>query len=343
MRDKGRLLFVLALTHKTAPLALREQLMLHAAQPRDFYHTLAAMPHLVEYVILNTCNRFEIYGIAQHPAIQQQLTACLSQCYGVDAATVTQHQLWMTGIAVIRHLFEVCAGIDSQIIGETEVLGQVKVAYAQARERQAVGKQLNRIFQKSFQAVKWVRTHTGIGGGRIGIGNVAVELASRIFGELENSRTLVVGAGEIAERILKALKGRGCESVTITSRTYDRAEKLVHTFGGTVIPFLDVTVLLFLYDIILFCTTAMEPVLSRSALAIALSKRPHRPFFLIDLALPRDVEPQAATLQNVYLYNLDDLTSIADDNLKARKDEIERCRRMLYPKAEHLWHALGLE
>ncbi len=340
MQNKDKSIFLLAVTHKTAPLAVREQLAITPEKFGPLYNGLKKIPGLEECVALNTCNRFEIYGVARQDDVQAQLEAFLCNFYKIDSETLAAQRLWMTGLETVRHLFEVCAGIDAQVVGETEVLGQIKVAYAQAQEQKSVGGLCNRIFQKSFQAAKWVRTHTNIGRGKVSIGSVAVDLAVRIFGDLKNSRILVVGTGEIGERTLQALKDRGAGAVTVTSRTYENAKTLAHRFGGAAIDFEDFPATVSFCDIIICCTTAPGPILRRETIETALLERPDQPLFLIDLALPRDIEAAVTTLKNVYLYNLDDLTGIADENLKARKAEVDRCRQILDHKAEQLWNTL---
>ena len=340
MQNKAKSFFLLAVTHKTAPLNVREQFAVTPEKLDELYCGLKNIPAIEECAAVNTCNRFEVYGVACQDTIQVEIESFLSRFFEIDIEVLIDQRLWVTGLSAVRHLFEVCAGIDAQVVGETEVLGQVKTAYAQAQEQGVVGSLCNRMFQKSFQAAKWVQTHTDIGKGKVSIGSVAVDLAVRIFGELKNSRILLVGTGEVGERTLHALKHRGAGTVTVASRVYEKAKTLAHRFGGAAIDFEDFSKTVAFYDIIICCTAAPGSILQYSMVEAALNERPDQPLFLIDLALPRDIEAAVASLRNVYLYNLDDLAGIADENLKARKAEVERCREILDHRIGQLWTAL---
>lgn len=341
MQSKNKSIFLLAITHKTAPLNVREQFVVTPENLGSFYDGLRQITAVEECVAVNTCNRFEVYGVAFQEDIQVQLESFLYRFFNVDPDVLMARRLWMTGLDVLRHLFEVCAGIDAQVVGETEILGQVKVAYAQAREQETVGRLCNRMFQKSFQVAKWVQTNTDIGRGNVSIGSVAVDLAVRIFGELKNSRIFLIGTGEVGERTLQVLKDRGAGTVMITSRIYEKAKMLADRFGGAAIEFGDFPETVALCDIIICCTTAPGSILQPATVEAALSERLDQPLFLIDLALPRDIEASVANLSNVYLYNLDDLNGIADENIKARKAEVARCVEILDQKSEQLWNALA--
>ena len=338
MTNLDKTLFLLAVTHKTASLYLREKMAVGADARGLFYNRLKALRVVEESLVLNTCNRFEIYGVApENIDIHRSLRALLSTFFDIPIATFSRKLYWLKGAEVVRHLFAVGAGLESQVVGETEILGQVKTAYSQACEYGTVGKTLNPIFQKSFQAAKWARTHTEIGNGKVSIGSVAVDLAQRIFGDLRDSHTLVIGAGDIAGRTLEALKDRGAGTLTVASRRYNRAKALAHQVGAAAVDFQDFPSLLPHCDILICGVTTVVPLLSRTDFEAILEQRPDQPLFVIDLAVPRNIDPDAAQLQNVYLYNLDDLTSIARSNLKNRQDAAEHCRRDLYPKAENVW------
>jgi len=236
----------------------------------------------------------------------------------------------------------VASGLDSQMVGETQILGQMKGSYAQAVKDNSVGPVLHRLFQKAFQAAKWARTETKIGTGQVSIGNVAVELASRIFGKLTVSRTLVIGSGEVGQEVAKAFRSRGVACMSIASRTTERADVLAKEVDGLVIPFSTWMESLPYTDIGIFATSSPTALLDKLSSLEAMKKRPRRPLFLIDLAMPRNIDQSVEDLDNIYLYNLEDLADIANENLLNRKREVESCLKHLDTKAQYLWDKLRL-
>jgi glutamyl-tRNA reductase len=335
-------LFLLGSSHRTAPLEVRESFALNADSAQALYTSLKEQAGLSECLILNTCNRVEIYGVANGPESRTRLEESLSRSHGFDTAAFVRHGFWLTGEEVVRHAFEVAAGLDSQMVGETEILGQIKSSYAGAAATASTGPILNRLFQKSFQAAKWARTHTGISRGQVSIGNVAAELAQRVCGELQEISVLLVGTGEVAEKTVQALVSRGASRVTVAGRNLIKARQLADSFQGPCMSVADVPRVLTFHDIVICSTASPEPLLRKDQVAPALRQRPTRPLFAIDLALPRDIEPAVGKLSNVYLYNLDDLAAIANENLKARQAEVEKARHALVERATHLWaHLCG--
>jgi glutamyl-tRNA reductase len=330
-------LFVFGATHRTTPLAVREKLSLPAATAELLHADLAGIAGLREYAVLNTCNRIEFYGVADSTtaAAQMQTAFCRRQQFAEEDFAKVRTSL--TGHAAVQHLLEVAAGIDSQLIGETEILGQVKEAYAAAQARRSTGPVLNRVFQKTFQAAKHVRSSTAITEGQVSIANVAVELAQNIYGKLTSTRVLLLGAGDIGEKTAKAFRSRGAGSLTVSSRTLERAMNLANEFGALALPFWLLPVKLVDFDIVVCATAAPDAVVKTADVRAAMHRRASRPLFLIDLALPRDVEAGVAALENVYLYNLDDLAKIADENRAAREAEIAKCRQIITERAAALW------
>jgi glutamyl-tRNA reductase len=330
-------LFVLGATHHTAPLAVREKLALDAAQAQALQAELAMLPGLREFALLSTCNRVEFYGVAAaaDTAARVQAAFCARQKF--DPAEFEKIRLRLHGRETVRHLLEVAAGLDSQMLGETEIFGQVKEAYATAQKSGSAGPVLNRVFQKAFQAAKHVRTHTGITEGRVSVANVAVELALNIFGGLDGARVLLLGAGEIGEKTARAFQSRGAAALTVASRRFERAMELATALGASAMPFEQREARLAEFDVVLCATSAPGAVIALEAAALAMKKRPARPLFFIDLALPRDVEAAVGELENAFLYNLDDLAKIAEQNRAAREAEIAKCRTIVAEKAEALW------
>ncbi len=330
-------LFVLGSSHHQAPLEVRERFALSQDEAQALQQALHAHPDIRECIVVNTCNRLEIYGLATSPEIESIIRDQFCERHGLSRELFDSHSFWHTNLDVLQHALEVSTGLDSQMVGETDILGQMKKAYAAAKNAGCTGTVLNRLFEKSFQAAKSARTQTAITRGQVSIGNVAVDLASRIFGKLHDSRVLLLGSGDVGEKTAQALKSRGVADITVSSRTFENAHKLAHQLGGAAIEFSDFETQLLHFDIIICSTASPTTILEIKNLAPALKKRPERPCFLIDLAMPRDIAPEVEKLENVYLYNLDDLSSIANENLEQRRTEIEHARKILKHHAWTLW------
>ncbi len=337
MEPTTPLLFFLGASHHTAPLAVREKLALDESRAAALGARMQATPGIREFAFVNTCNRVELYGVAADPAALAALRTAVAETTGcapgeLDAVLQQRHNH-----EAIAHLFSVACGLDSQIVGETEILGQVKAAYDVALARRWTGPVLNRVFQKTFQAAKHVRTHTRIGEGQISIASVSVDLAGKIYGDLSPVHVLVVGAGDIGLKTVQAFQSRGAKSITVASRTLSRAEEAAAAAGGWAASMAELPEILAHADIVASSTSAPGLVLTRDLIAAAMKKRAARPLFLIDLALPRDIDPAAATLANVFLYNLDDLARIAEQNLAQREAEVSRCHAILSQRTAALW------
>ena len=334
-------LFVLGATHHRTPLAVREKLSLSAAAAAELEAELATLPGLREFAVLNTCNRVEFYGVAASAEVVARLSAafCGRQNFAPDE--FEKIRLDLRDADAVRHLVEVSAGLDSQLIGENEIFGQVKDAYAAAQSRGTTGPVLNRVFQKGFQAAKHIRTNTAISAGQVSVANVAVDLALNIFGSLAQARILLIGAGEIGEKTAKAFQSRGAAALTVCSRRLERAMELATALGASAMPFEQRESRLAEFDVVVCATSAPDPVVPLSAARSAMAKRPIRPLFFIDQALPRDVDPAVAELENVFLYNLDDLAKIAEENRAAREAELAKCRAIVADKATSLWRQVA--
>jgi glutamyl-tRNA reductase len=337
MSAAGGILFHLGASHHTAPLALREKLSLTPEKTAALGARIGAAGELREWALLSTCNRMEFYGVAGTPAAIDRLEAefcSLLECSPVDFAGAARRTF---GLEAIRHLLAVAAGLESQMLGETEIFGQVKDAYARAQGRGTTGPVLNRMFQKAFQAAKFVRSHTAITEGQVSVASVAVDLALKIFGELRTVRVLLLGAGEIGEKTARAFQSRGSEAITIASRRLEHAMELAQSLAATALPFEHAPGRLAEFDIVLAATAAPGVILNHDTAAAAMRRRPVRPLFFIDLSLPRNVEPTVARLPNVFLYNLDDLAKIAEENRTARESEVVRAQALIAEKAGALW------
>ncbi len=329
--------FVIGATHHRAPLEVREKLSLAVTAAEALRVELAGIAGLHEFAMLSTCNRIEFYGVASHPDAAARVSAAFCARQNFDTAAFDKIRLNLRGRDAVQHLVEVAAGLDSQMIGETEIFGQVKDAYATAHARRSTGPVLNRLFQKGFQAAKHIRTTTAITTGQVSVANVAVELALSIFGELAETHILLIGAGDIGEKTAKAFQSRGAAALTVASRRFEQAMELATTLGASAMPFEQTNTRLGEFDVVVCATAAPEAVISLSAAESAIRKRPARPLFFIDLALPRDVEPLVAQLDNVFVYNLDDLAKIAQENRAARAAELVKARAIIAEKADALW------
>lgn len=330
-------LFVLGANHHTTPLELREQLALTDAKLAELRRVAATLEGLRELAVLNTCNRVEIYGLAHSPGVVERLQAAFCTVTGVPVGQFTAIRQFALGSDSIRHLLAVASGLDSQMLGENEIFGQVKDAYEAAQAHRTVGPVLNRVFQKAFQGAKHVRSHTGITVGQVSVANVAVDLAASIFGQLRQARVLLLGAGDIGEKTAKAFQSRGAESLTVASRTHGRAMELATELGASALPFEQAAPKLHEFDIVVCSTAAPHAVITQANAATALRRRPSQPLFFIDLAMPRDVEPEVAALENAFVYNLDDLARIAEKNRAAREAEVTKARGLVAERAAAIW------
>lgn len=329
---------VFGCSHKTASLSQRESWALDHTQVKSLYERFLKTPFLKECVILNTCNRLEFYTVGLQENPENAIIETINQL--LETKLHADHCFYFRQKQAIDHLFKVCSGIDSQIVGENEIFGQVKDAYTTAQKHSAIGSWTHRIFQKSFQAAKWTRTHSLLSKGQVSIGNVVVDLCLRIFDNLKDPQILLLGCGDIGQQTLKCLKSRGAHSITIHSRNAGRAAPLCVAFGAQYANLSQAREKLSHYDIIIGATSAKEPIFSKQELEQALNKRPMHPMIFIDLALPRDFDPAIAKAANTYLYNLEDLAQIANENLQKRSTEIDTCTQFLLEKATHTWEAL---
>ena len=347
MPAKDPNLFMLGSSHKFASLAERELISLPAEKIESFYEGLTSISSMRECLLLNTCNRTEIYGVGNGACLLDEVCKYLSDFRNLDSGFMDRHFYQHKGEAVVRHLFEVTSGIDSQMVGETEILGQVKKAYEDARTRKLSGKILNRLFQKGFQTAKWTRTNTGISRGQVNLGNVLSDLAKRIFGKVENCRLLIVGAGDVAESTMQSFKSRGCLEVTVTGRTFDwcplsrrKPDELAEKFGGFAMAYERFQDSLHLFDVILTSTSSGKIMITFDDIKRAFKKSPGKPLFLIDASVPRNIEEEVSRIDNIFLYNMDDVSAIANENLRMRMTEVERCRGALAGRAARLWEQM---
>ncbi len=322
---------MLGVNHRTAPLLLRERLAL-VGQNLDRVYDLLGRHRQVEVVALSTCNRSELYlaDPEDGEGWDAQLSSVFAQCCSVGADELAGSLLLYSGDDAVRHLFHVAGGIDSMVLGEPQILGQVKRAYEEATRRGTVGPAFNTIFQEAIAAAKQVRHATAIGQGRVSIGSVAVDFARQIFHRFDDKTVVVVGAGELVKLILRHMAALSPAKTWVTNRSLDHARQLAGSFGTEdARPFDQLDDLLVEADIVLTGTGAAQPIMTADRFMPLLRRRKHRPLFLIDVALPRDIEPAVGELSDIYLYNLDDLQQVVAQTYEERSDEVEQCRSML--------------
>lgn len=330
-------LFVLGCSHHETPLEIRERLAVTPDRIPALLQALRQCDHFSESLVLATCNRLEVYVQACSETAQQSIRAILCHLLNIENDLLAAHAYRLHNLSAIQHAFSLAAGLDSQILGETEILGQMKQALATAQEFENTGPVINRLFEKSFQAAKIVRTQTGIDKGQVSIGNIAADLAKRIFGKLHTSRVLLIGSGDVGQRTAQALKTRGVQHLTVSSRTQQNAEHLATHLNAANLSYDDIGKSLDQFDIIISSTAAPGLILKQENFLAARRSRPAQPFFLIDLAMPRDLDPELNKIENCYLYNLDDLAAIANENLARRNAECDQAHVLLNAQAWQLW------
>ncbi len=323
-------LFLLGVSHQTAPVDLRERLDFSSRDLGEAVEALAMRHFAAESVVLSTCNRSEIYVASDDPTrVRQDLVNFLSDYHELPAHVFLDHIFAHADAAAAQHLFRVAAGLDSLVIGEPQILGQVKDAYQVAAERRCTGPLLTKLFHWSFGVGKRVRSETALGEGAISVGFAAVALARKIFGRLDGRRVLVVGAGEISTLTAQHLRAHGAGEIVITSRTAAHAETLATTIGGRTAPWADMVGALSNADIVITATGSQRPIVTRAHIEAVTGRRRPDPLFIIDIAVPRDVEPSVGDIEQVFLYNVDDLQSIVQENLSKRGAEIHRAEAIV--------------
>ncbi|MBA6289420.1 glutamyl-tRNA reductase [Colwellia sp. MB3u-4] len=313
----------LGINHKTAPVAIREKISFN---PDNLSSALQELIHSVdckEAAILSTCNRTELY-IVQEGDIsltQERLVRWLVQHHNVPASTITPSLYWHQDQQAVNHMMRVACGLDSLVLGEPQILGQMKQAYKQAKAAGSMALVMDRLFQRTFGVAKQVRTDTDIGASAVSVAFAAVNLAKHIFASLDKTRVLLVGAGETIELVAKHLYENNVGHITVANRTLSRAENMAKKFGADVITLAQIPEMMSSADIVISSTGSTLPIIGKGMVEKALMKRKHRPMFMVDLAVPRDIEEQVSDLEDVFLYTVDDLQNIIAKNLNNRRKE----------------------
>ncbi len=324
---------MVGVSHHTAPVEVRERLAFASHQAGASAVELCQSGAVSEAVILSTCNRSEVYGVTQNARGEEDLRQWYETFHGFTAGALDRALYSRQDRDAARHLFRVAAGLDSLLLGEAEILGQVRGAYKTALAQQSTGAVLNRLFQGALEAGKRVRTQTDIGARPMSVAFAGVKLAERVFGKLAGREALVLGAGSVAEQVAAHLRDRGLGTLRVANRTQERADELARRFAGQAVAWGELERALCEPEIVVTSLGGAERALTRGMIARVMEARGNRELFVVDLGVPRNVEPEVRELYNVYLYNLDDLAGIVEQNKRARQDEIPRAEAIV---AEHV-------
>ncbi len=309
-------LLAFGINHTTAPLALRERVAFAPENLQSAMQEACAHAGLTEVAILSTCNRTEIYAASESDAaaIQQWLVDHTA----IDAADLAKSYYCYQDHEAVRHMMKVAGGLDSLVLGEPQILGQMKSAFASAKDAGTLGAELHATFQQVFNIAKRVRTETAIGENPVSVAYAAVSLAQQIFSNLKQDTALLIGAGETIELVARHLVEQGIKHIIVANRTLDRAQRLAGEFNGEAILLADIPEQLHRADLVISSTASQLPLLGKGAVESALKRRKHKPMFMLDIAVPRDIEEQVGELDDVYLYTVDDLHAVIDENKKSR-------------------------
>ena len=321
---------IIGLNHETASLEIRERLAFQETELEKALSQVKSFPSLKEGMILSTCNRVEIYAATREPEKTIfDLKHFLSQYHGFPLKDFEGDLYSLVGEEAVKHIFRVASSLDSMVVGEPQILGQIKSAYNMATEFRTSGFILHRLLHRAFQVAKRVRTETKISNSAVSVSSVAVELAEKIFGTLEKKTALLIGAGEMCELAARHLVSGGVEKILVTNRTYERAVMLAQEFKGESIPFEEMTQGLRRADIVISSTGSPQYLIHHDQVAKVLKDRKQRPIFFIDIAVPRDIEPAVNDIENAYLYNMNDLQKVVNDNIHDRKKEAQKAETIV--------------
>ncbi len=334
-------LLVIGINHKSAPLALRERLTFAPERMEEALGDALNQVGLDEAVILSTCNRTEIFAIGEHlEATLNTVRQWLCDYHGVAAEDLQDYLYTLPEREALRHMMQVASGLDSMILGEPQILGQMKSAFAVAAHSGSIGAELGRIFPQVFATAKRVRTDTAIGENPVSVAFAAVNLTQHIFTDLTRTRALLIGAGETIELVARHLAEKGVRDIVVANRTLGRARELAEKFGAEAILLSDIPDHLARADIVISSTASQLPILGKGAVESALKQRKHKPMLMVDIAVPRDIEAEVAELNDVYLYTVDDLKEIVDSNLKNREQEARKADEIIAECVDNYYRQL---
>jgi glutamyl-tRNA reductase len=314
-------LLTLGINHTTAPVEVRERVAIDEQNLGHALKKLITVPQVDEAAIISTCNRTELYcEVNQVEEGKQQILTWLNNFHNLSSSDTQPYIYDHLNESVVRHIFRVACGLDSMVLGEPQILGQLKSAYQDAVQADTLGRNLNQLFQRSFNVAKKVRTNTEIGANPVSVASAAVALSKNIFGDFKNHSALLIGAGETIELAAEHLKSAGIGNIVIANRSVERAQLIADNVGGRGVALSYVSEVLPKSEIVISATASTLPILGKGLVESALKQRKHKPIFMVDLAVPRDIEPEVAKLADVYLYTIDDLENVIEHNLKSRKE-----------------------
>jgi glutamyl-tRNA reductase len=326
-------IFVVGINHKTAPVSVREQIAFSPDNLADALQSAGALVH--ENMILSTCNRTELYAVAKDDQAREQMIHWLADFHNIPVSQLTPYIFSYEQEEAIRHALRVACGLDSLVLGEPQILGQLKTALQDAGNARATGNQLNRLMQHAFTTAKKVRTQTSIGTNPVSVAFAAVSLARQIFSHLHEQTALLVGAGETIELVGRHLAKNNIGRVIVANRDVEKAVKLARQYNGIGIGLPTIGEYLPQADIVISSTAAPLPIIGKGMVERALKIRKHRPMFMVDIAVPRDIESEVETLDDVYLYTVDDLQSVIEENLESRRSAAEQAENMVNTEVEN--------
>lgn len=328
-------LIVTGFNHSTAPVEIREQMTFDEESAQFLNHQLLEDEILQESVVLSTCNRTEIYGVVDNlTELNGQIPACLSKVKLSENHIPAKYFYQKSEQDAVSHLFRVSAGLDSMVVGEAQIFGQVKQAYSRATKSSSTGVVLNRLFHHSFRAGKRVRSETRVGEGSVSVASAGVDLARKIFQDISGKKVVLIGAGEMAVQTLTHLTGHGVKDIYLVNRTREKAQALAETFGGKVVPYSELEFILSETDMVIASTGAQKAIVQPEQIQTIMSYRRSRPLFFIDISVPRNIHPEIKNIYNTYLYNIDDLQAIVNQNLGERRMEIPKAEKIIHEEVK---------
>jgi len=328
-------LFAFGINHQTAPLSIREQVAFHAESMEQALHDLAKQSPVKEAAILSTCNRTEIYCNTQEP---DQAIQWLANFHHLTAHQIEPYLYTLPQDQAVKHAFRVASGLDSMVLGEAQILGQMKQAVRTAEQAGTLGMLLHKLFQRTFSVAKEVRTSTEIGANSVSMAAAAVRLAGRIFSSIREQNVLFIGAGEMIELCATHFAAQGPKHITVANRTLERARVLANRFNGSAITLNELPDHLATQDIIITSTASPLPILGKGMVERAIKARKHRPIFMVDLAVPRDIEAEVGELDDVFLYTVDDLAHVVKDGMDSRQTAVAQAEAIIDTNVENFMH-----
>jgi len=325
---------ILSVNHAQAPVAVRERVAFAPNQLADELKKLNALADVEACVILSTCNRSEIYAIIENENPREILSNYLSQAHQISRAEIDPYLVYFENDSALDHICNVACGLDSLVLGEPQILGQLKDAYHAAKQAQTLDKKLEKLFQHAFSTAKKVRTDTQIGSSPVSIAYCAVKLSEKIFTDLSEQTVLLIGAGEMIELCAQHLNQKGVQNMIVANRTIENAEKIANQYDAQSVSLKQFSTIIHQADIIISSTAASIPIIGKGLIESALKQRKHKPMFMLDIAIPRDIEPEVGQLDDVYLYTIDDLEQVVSDNVDSREKEKVLAQEIIIKQAQ---------